>query len=340
MSVNVGIVASAMINAAGVGTEQVMAATQAGLCLYQESSLLNSRGVPFKMAWVPEACLPVLDANLKTASPKGRYKRMMKLVLAALDTFPQKLDVFPPLYLALPERIGALPFAALEPFLKDLHQRWPMFDLEASKVFPGGRAAGASAIAAALEACEAGEEVVLVGGVDSAMDLALMNRLNKDKRLLTGATNQGYVPGEGAAFLLLDTEVSSREVCLSGAATAEEPGHLYSEETCKAEGLLSAVARAGEALGEPAKTVFCGLTGENIAIKEWGITASKSPLISPEMLLSHPAENFGDLGAATIPTLVALAVGRLKEKPSSAPALVWAASDYALRGAVTLAVAP
>lgn len=52
-----------------------------------------------------------------------------------------------------------------------------MFDLEASKVFPGGRAAGASAIAAALEACEVGEELVLVGGMDSAMDLALMNRL-------------------------------------------------------------------------------------------------------------------------------------------------------------------
>ena len=65
----------------------------------------------------------------------------------------------------------------------------------------------------------------------------------------------------------LDTEVPSREVCPVGAATAEEPGHLYSEETCKAEGLLSAVARAGEALGEPAKTVFCGPTGENIAIK-------------------------------------------------------------------------
>jgi len=48
----------------------------------------------------------------------------------------------------------------------------------------------------------------------------------------------------------------------------------------------------------------------------------------------HPADGYGDLGAATAPALIALAATDLLERNEANTHLVYSLSDYGLRGAV------
>lgn len=331
---------SGMITAVGVGTEQVLAAIGAGISLYKDSAIHDNKGIPFKLATVPDACLPKLDPAVKLASPKGRYKRMLRLALAGMATFAPGLpkDAAAPLFLALPGRHKGMAFPALEPFLKDFHAQAPLFNLPVSKVFPSGRGAGAEAMQAAVQALQSGQaQQVIVGGVDTALDLALLSQWHTERRLLTSMTMQGFVPGEGAGFVLLSqAENVAGEVVVSGVGTGNEPGHTYSDEICRGEGLMQAMNTATAALPEPVQTVCCGLTGENVAIKEWGITVTKSKVFAPDFTLIHPAENFGDLGAASIPVLIAISAAGMQRQKINGPVVVWASSDMALRGAISL----
>ncbi len=338
MSIVIG--GSGMITAVGVGTEQVLAAIGAGISLYKDSAIYDNKGIPFKLATVPDACLPKLDPATKLASPKGRYKRMLRLALAGITTLLPSLpkNSAVPLFLALPGRHGGMTFPALEPFLKDFHAQGARFDLAASKVFPSGRAAGAEAMQAAVQALQSGQaQHIIVGGVDTALDLALLNQWHSERRLLTSMTMQGFVPGEGAGFLLLSqAENTSGAIVVSGVGTGSEPGHTYSDEICRAEGLMQAINTATAASPEPAQTVCCGLTGENVAIKEWGITATKTKGFASDFVLMHPAENYGDLGAASIPVLIAISAAGMTKQKIKGPVVVWASSDLALRGAISL----
>jgi 3-oxoacyl-[acyl-carrier-protein] synthase-1 len=268
---------------------------------------------------------------------------MLKLALAAWKTLQPTLpkEEKSALFLALPERHAGMDFPALEPFLKDFFAQGALFDLAASKVFPSGRAAGGQAMLAAMRALESGALTsVIVGGVDTAVDLMLLNQWHRERRLLTSMSMQGFVPGEGAAFVVLhqthQAEPAVGEIIIAGAGEGAEPGHSYSDEVCRGLGLMQAITGATQALDAPARTVCCGLTGENSAVKEWGITASKSRALAPDFTLIHPAENFGDLGAATVPTLVALAAQGMRQQTIDSPVVVWASSDTALRSAVSL----
>lgn len=331
---------SGVITAVGIGTEQVLAAIGAGISLYKDSAVHDSKGIAFKMASVPDACLPEIDPASKLASPKGRYKRMLRLALAGIETLvpclPKEGAI--PLYLALPDRHAGMAYPALEPFLKDFHGLAPLFDLQTSKVFPSGRAAGAEAMQAAVKALESGlVQQVIVGGVDSAVDLMLLNQWHRERRLLTSMTMQGFIPGEGAGFVLLSQgEGVAGDVLIGAVGTGVEPGHTYSDEVCRGEGLMQAMTMATQALTTPVRTICCGLTGENVATKEWGITVTKTNTFAPDFTLMHPAENYGDLGAASIPVLIAIsATGMMKQKIKG-PVAVWASSDMALRGAISL----
>lgn len=338
---NICVKASGMINPVGVGTEQVLAAVGAGLSLYKESSIVDCLGTPYTLAQVPEACLPELDPAIMLASMKGRYKRMLKLALGGLDAFLADLptEVLPPLLLALPERYGGQPFPALEPLLKDLFSHRCVFDLAQSKVYPEGRAATILALSDAYERLSSGQcDQVIVGGVDTSVDVMLLSQWHKENRLLTSMTMQGFVPGEGAAFVLLSLEKTPGAAHISGMGSGQEPGHYYSEETCLGNGLTAALTAATQALTVPASTVCCGLNGENVAIKEWGIAASKVTALHGEFELLHPAECYGDLGAATLVTLLGLCVQGLKKKSIKGPAVLWASSDNPLRGALTLSI--
>ncbi len=223
------------------------------------------------------------------------------------------------------------------------------FDVARSRVFPNGRAAGVLALAeglALLRLQAAGQ--VVVGGVDTHVDHALLAALAGEGRLRAEGVPEGYVPGEGAAFLLLTSPGGGRRsgraaiARVTGVAQALEPGHRYSAEPHRCDGLAAAFARlfdAGAAPG-PIETVYAGLNGERLFAREWGVAQIRHrDRFAEHVAVEHPADCLGDAGAALWPILAALAAIGVKEGYRRSPCLVWCSSDQAERGAAIVSEA-
>ncbi|MEY4512751.1 MAG: 3-oxoacyl-(acyl carrier protein) synthase [Pseudomonadota bacterium] len=90
----------------------------------------------------------------------------------------------------------------------------------------------------------------------------------------------------------------------------------------------------------PVRTCFAGLNGESFGAKAWGVAHTRHhPLFAPDLTFEHPADSYGDVGAATATLLLALADETLRNEQRRGPALVWAASDRGSCGAAYLAAA-
>lgn len=152
----------------------------------------------------------------------------------------------------------------------------------------------------------------------------------------------GFAPGEGAAFLLLGSEKGAAQldvrpsVRIGAPGLALEPGHRFADKPYRGEGLDQAIkgALAG-ADGMPVRTVYASLNGENFGAKEWGVALLRNATaIDPGFRMIHPADCFGDVGAAFGPMLIGLAAIALEEGYVQGPCLAWCASDGAPRAAV------
>ena len=88
---------------------------------------------------------------------------------------------------------------------------------------------------------------------------------------------------------------------------------------------------------EPIATTFDAMNGEGFDAKLWGVAQLRHrDFLAPGMPLEHPAECFGDAGAATGAILVALSAGALTKGHRAGPVLVWAASDRELRACAVI----
>jgi 3-oxoacyl-[acyl-carrier-protein] synthase I len=123
--------------------------------------------------------------------------------------------------------------------------------------------------------------------------------------------------------------------------TGEDAGHRYSSEPAFGAGLSAALDDALSKYGRqpPVRTCFAGLNGEHFGVKAWGVAHMRHhDLFDPALIFEHPADVFGDVGAAMGTLLIALAAETLQSEQRPGPMLVWAASDHAPCGAAFLAI--
>ena len=330
-----------MINPLGVGAPSVSAAVRAGICQYQETNILSKDFQPYKMALVPCECLPELNEAIKfEKSPY--YQRLVQLASIALAQIHNQLESPRPLpmMLALPSEQNMAVFLNGDALLLNIARTCAdIVDFGASRCFRQGRAAGIAAFEAGQALISSGAaDAVLIGGVDSYLDFMQLALLDQQQRLLSAATMDGFVPGEGAAFFIL-SRGQNNKVILGPPGQALEPGHIYSQETCLGDGLSSAIRTALNGIKQPVKTIFSSFNGEHANGKEWGIALSRnSQEIAEDFAMVHPADGYGDLGAATVPTLMILAYLDLLREHYASPLLIWSASDFAERGAIMMAL--
>jgi 3-oxoacyl-[acyl-carrier-protein] synthase-1 len=308
---------------------------------------------PLTLALFPEEELPPLDETLGLRGLTTRQRRMLRLAAAplrqALESLPTGA-VPPPLFLGLPQgRSEQVEAGELIPCLAI--QSKARFDEKSSQVFPRGRAAGIFAMEAAAAYLAKGKaERVLVGGVDTYLDLALLAELDREERVLRSEVRDGFIPGEGAAFVLLKSAGSraalgaSQNVRVLGIGTAADTGHLYSDKPAKGEGLALAMENLFRTVPRspgPVATVYAGFNGESFWAKEWGVAQIRhSDRIATSAGMEHPADCHGDLGAATAPMLLALAGASLSAGMRASPALVVASSDREDRGCALIDLLP
>ncbi len=337
-----------MITAVGANTKMTACAVRTGTNMYHASQNHNKRLKPMKIAWVPDDALPVLSDKL--ASMEMLTARQTRMLLLAEPALKEAMKNYPlntsiPLFLSGPEIIPGCPPPIQDNFIDHLIiQTGANIDRKNSRFFATGRVGGFQAVDMVFKYFEAtGMDYALLGGVDSCQDLFSLGFLDSENRILSEGVKDGFAPGEAAGFLLL---VSERIRTLTQQALTRvyppgwgtETGHRYSDLPYKGEGLAVAFQHAlKNGPGTPINTIYTSLNGESFGSKEYGVASTRNnSALAETIALEHPADCFGDIGAAVGPVLMALSHYGFSNKLLKGGCLSYASAETEARAAVCL----
>jgi 3-oxoacyl-[acyl-carrier-protein] synthase I len=347
------VVGVGMTTPVGLTTAETAASVRSATMLFAETPIRDQRFEPFTLAEVMEDGLPQLVEQVgQTPGLTSREARMLRLATMPLRECLKPLPPGTPapgLVLALPEIQTTIPLDGKR-FLQLLaRQTGNCFNLKQCAAPHLGRAGGLAAIGQAADTIREGKaRLILAGGVDTYRDLYVLGLLDLEKRVKSAIHLDGFVPGEGAAFVMLASPDAAREVGLTPLASVSpvfqglESGHLYSPEPYRGDGLAMAVERlaASGAAGAPIAEVYSSMNGESHWGKEWGVSFIRNrAAFLPDHATHHPADCLGDTGAASGPLMLGLAVHGIQNHYRRSPALIYCSSDRGQRATLTASMA-
>lgn len=176
----------------------------------------------------------------------------------------------------------------------------------------------------------------IVGGVDSAADIDYLHWLEAQNRLKSSRQPFGLMPGEGAAFcavrlassLTPGMAATAPLAFVSTLDTRDEPQPWYTGEASMGSGLTRAI---GACLpeGQVAEVCYADLNGESWRSTEWDFAYLRNGRAFGHPLdLRHPAESWGDIGAASAALMTVFAMMEFSDEDSDhRTALICASSD-------------
>ena len=335
--------AISMITPVGANLSMTSAAIRAGRNVYRESSVLGNNLALLKIAPVPISNDDLWIPNIppeRWLYRQQRSQRMLGLAIAALnEILPSCPDTALPLFLAGPESVHSTAIDGY--FLSLISMAFPnRIDHQSSRLIATGRPVGLEAVDLAYRyLSQTGATSVLVGGVDSLIDLRTLGALASEARISSLGITDGFTPGEGAAFILLSARKNAESFAVvREPGIASESGHRYSKEPYRGEGMANAFRQAlNNYNGPPVDTIFSAMNGESFGTKEHGVAVIRNQQhLSPTFKLEHPADCFGDLGAAIGPILIGLAANDLRSKRTQRTALVCCSAEQETRAACAL----
>jgi 3-oxoacyl-(acyl-carrier-protein) synthase len=340
-----------LITAAGANVLMNFFTYRAGKNTYQAANYHSFDHHQVTLALVPNGALPPLAESIEDAELLSfRDERLLQMTQAAAREALAHYRGAPiPLILAGPENYPGVINQLPSNFLSVLKTQVDLPILySASRIIGTGRTGVLEALRLAQFYLGSGQhDHVLIGGVDSCQHSAWLEFLDRTERLKSASPHRRadtFVPGEGAAFLLLTNNPAcamhsnNRVMTLTEPGLSQEAGHIYSQAPYRGDGLDAAVKQALSHLPEPHKIhyLFSGINGESYWAKELGVAVTRSSQRFDNMKHQHPADCFGDLGAATGGALIALAAYSAFKQNSPANSLICTSSDSAYRAAVCL----
>jgi 3-oxoacyl-[acyl-carrier-protein] synthase-1 len=200
-------------------------------------------------------------------------------------------------------------------------------------VIETGHAAGTTAIQRAWQAVRSGvSDFALAGGVDSYLEPDTLEWLEENDQVHSaGPENNayGFIPGEGAGFVLLATAAAAQRYQLSAAlelmsvAGTRETKLIKSGAVCTGEGLTELFrALAGEPPTIKADHLYCDMNGEPYRADEFGFATTRAAgLFREPGAFTTPADCWGDVGAASGPLLLLLAEAATRKGYAAGPVL-------------------
>ena len=353
MSADSVVIASVgMTTPVGLSATETAASVRSATARFVETEILDKGFQAFTLSEVPEKALPnVAELADGPLAPSARERRMLRLATRALAEClaPLGKPATPVgLCLALPEMETARPLDRAAFLSRLATQSGGAFSPAGSDASHVGRAGGLIAIGQAVLTIQSGlASIMIAGGVDSYHDLFVLTTLDRDERVKSKSNMDGFIPGEGACFLLLASEQAAAAQRLpvlgrvTPMASGFETGHLYSEEPYRGDGLATTFQQlvARNVVDAPIGEVYSSMTGENHWAKEWGVAHLRTKAaFRPDARMHHPADCYGDTGAASGPLMVGLAAMGIKESYRRSPAIVYGSSDRGGRAAVVVTV--
>lgn len=233
-------------------------------------------------------------------------------------------------------------FLAQAKDLSSVHARIDQLEVTACD-----HAAGIGALQLAVDHLQAQKvDVAIVAGVDSLLHLPHLSQLAADGFLKLPQYPQGLLPGEAAAVLVLERarDAWARQAAVRarvGAVALDlEQVPLGESHPIRGEGASRAVAAVLAADGRAGEIerVITDMSGERWRALEWAMVETRClGALGPGWELWHPADCFGDLGAASSIAHAALAARAFaRGYAGTGGVLLFAASHRGQRGAATL----
>lgn len=212
-----------------------------------------------------------------------------------------------------------------------------------SSVVCAGHASFAVALQQGLALLEGRRGSVIVGAVDSYHHPAALEELDRECRLLAEEAEDGIIPSEGAAFLVLSTEGVASTRVASVACALEEASE---ESPDLAVAFTDVIRRAAEgwSLAPPRAVpwVLTDTNGERHRVRRWSfVRVRERDLLSEDTTeyLDGP-DDFGDAGAAMGALLATRAVVSIAAGATPhAAVLIALASEGPARAAFVLQAA-
>jgi len=346
MTGGVHIVAVGARTPLGMTAESSAAAVQAGITRVAEHPfLIDRKAEPIRMA-----CDPRLDPGVLGVG------RMTEMVTSCLEEIGHKLMArcsLPeqvPLFLCLPEPRPGFALEQVKKIGRELLRRSLPVPFNPVETYPLGHAAGLFALDGAITAIRSGQiELCTIAGVDSYLHLETLRWLDSNRQLVTSYHRGGFFPGEGAGAFVLACESFVQRVGLNslaevrGTGTAVELKRIKTDAVCLGEELTEAIRQATLSLGPPHVAIdgiLCDINGERYRSEEWGFSLLRlSEILRNPTGYELPTSCWGDVGAASGPLLVTLAVAAgQRGYAQGSHYLVWNSSEGGQRAAAVLEV--
>lgn len=351
------IIASGLVTALGIGVGQNAAHVRAGISAFAESDFVDTRFKRIVAAVLPAADLApsAPSAGSDPAGVSARTSELIRLAGMAADEALQGSIAITaaapvPTWCAWPEYETQVPLdlARLARAVQTqtggriaVQVHAPENDSpEKSGASQRGRAGGLAALAAARASIAAGAPLALVIAADSLLQQYVLGTLLMQQRIKTERLSDGLIPGMGAAALLLASPAAATRLGLTplariaGVGCATEAGHFANEGDWQGDALATAAHTALADDAVPVAGLWSTMTGERCWAGEFGVTQVRCRArVPPTAVVHHPADAWGDLGAASGVALIALAIAAHHRGWAQLPALVLASSDFGGRGA-------
>lgn len=189
-------------------------------------------------------------------------------------------------------------------FLEALQQEMGFDFHPQSAVIAQGHVSAALALYRARQLLDASTaSQVVVAASDSLLDGAALADCEARDRLLTSANSDGFIPGEGAAALLVEplrAQPWGQLVC-RGIGFAVEKAHIDSEEPLRADGLTSAIRQSLQEAGCGESILdfkIIDASGGQYVFKEATLAFGRIDRTKrTEFDVWHPADCIGEVGA-------------------------------------------
>lgn len=280
--------------------------------------------------------------------PRGRPRWLMMARMAVTECLEQLgSPAWPdiPVLLCLPQptRVGLFP-ACDESILEDLRRSISLApdDQAAKHVFRAGRVGVVDATVCAAELIQAGHPACIVAGIDSCLAAGLLSSLHDRGRLLTARSQDGLLPGEAcAAVLLTRPGRADGRLHVLGVGRGFEHAHVDSGLPLRAEGLSQAIRSAFASSGVTYAEIdyrLADVSGEQYGFREAALALSRTMrTLKSEFDIWLPAESVGEVGAAVGPLLLGVAFMASRKGYAPGPGvLCHLGNDDGARAAIVL----
>lgn len=293
----ISILRIGLVTSVGMSAPTACAAYRAKVSNPSLTRVTDSHG-----EWINAHRIQQLDALVGRA----RLAKMAQLAIAECISGHSSPDWGRvPLLLCVAERQRPGRVEALNDCLmSDVQQLLGIEFAPTSSTIAHGRVGVCVALTRAREMILAGAcRQVLVVATDSLLERVTLEALESAGRVLTSRNSNGFVPGEAAGALLVGPGAGSDEMLCQGLGFGLEAAHLSSGEPLRAEGLAVAIKTALVDAGREMHDIdyrLADLSGEHYYFKEASLALSRTlRQRKPEFDIWHPAECFGETGAAS-----------------------------------------